>query len=66
MFRAPFSIYNTYNISLFIICKIPPLYCKKKTQPLAFHQTKGKFLTKKGPFFINCDAEPKGIHNFFT
>ena len=35
------------------------------TQPLAFHQTGVHFWPKKGPFFINCDPDTKGIHNFF-
>ena len=65
MLRAPF-LFEILTICLFLLfVKSHHFTVKKKTQPLAIHQTKSIFLIKKGPFFINCDPDPKGIHIFY-
>ena len=64
MFRTLF-IQNTYKISQLIICKISPLSCKRKTQTLAYHKTKGIFLTKRPLFSLIVTPTLKGSLCFY-
>ena len=51
MLRAPFLFIILTKKYFLHICKIPPLYCKRKTQALAYHQTKGTFFDQKRALF---------------
>ena len=63
MFRI-FFLFKILTKYIFLLTVKSHFTVKKKTQPLAYHQTKGTFLTKKGLFSLIVTPTLKGFTIF--